>query len=94
MDIALLKVKTDVIRALENQEVTIPVLLDLSAAFNTINHDTLLSRGPILFTLYMVPLGFICRSNEHELHLYTDDTQIYITFKPGEPNFKSDCMPG
>ena len=40
----LLKVKMDVIRALENQEVTCLVLLNLSAAFNTIDHDALLSR--------------------------------------------------
>ena len=41
---ALLKVKTDVTRAFENQAVAYPILLDLSAAFNTINHDILLSR--------------------------------------------------
>ena len=41
---ALLKVKTDVIRALENQEVACLILLDLSAAFDTIDHNTLLKR--------------------------------------------------
>ena len=39
---ALLKVKTNVIRALENQEVACLILLDLSAAFDTIDHNILL----------------------------------------------------
>ena len=41
---ALLKVKSDVIGALEKQEVACLVLLDLSTAFNTIEHDILLGR--------------------------------------------------
>ena len=44
METALLKVKTDVIRVLENQEVACLILLDLSVAFDTIDHDILLSR--------------------------------------------------
>ena len=41
---ALLKVKSDIIGALEKQEVACLILLDLSAAFNTIDHDILLGR--------------------------------------------------
>ena len=41
---ALLKVKSDVIGALEKQEVACLILLDLSTAFNTIDHDILLGR--------------------------------------------------
>ena len=127
MATALLKVKTDVIKALENQQVACLVLLDLSSAFDTTDHDTLLSRmetqfavtgatlnwfrlyltnrikavvigdhlsdgskltpipltsgtlqgsvlGPILFMLYMVPLGDLCRKNGIEFHFYVDDT--------------------
>ena len=44
METALLKVKTNVIRALENQEVACLILLDLSTAFDTIDHNTLLRR--------------------------------------------------
>ena len=41
METALLKVKTDIIRALKNQEVACLILLDLCTAFNTIDHNTL-----------------------------------------------------
>ena len=105
---ALLKVKTDLLSAIDNKEVTCLILLDLSAAFNTVNHTILLNRleycfgvggtalswigsyltgrtqkvvidgcepeaaeltqgvpqgsvlGPVLFTLYTLPLGDIC----------------------------------
>ena len=41
---ALLKVKSDLLHALDKQEVTCLVLLDLSAAFDTVDHDLLLNR--------------------------------------------------
>ena len=39
---ALLKVKTDLLTALDNQEVSCLILLDLSAAFDTVSHKLLL----------------------------------------------------
>ena len=145
METALLKVKTDVIRALEDQEVACLILLDLSAAFNTIDHNILLRRletrfavtdtalnllrsyltnrtqavtvgdpllegsrsafvqlmsgiaqgsilGPILFTIYTAPIGNICRNNHIEFHLYADNTQLYLSFKPSILNSKLDCI--
>ena len=141
---ALLKVKTNVTRAFENQVVACLILMDLLAAFDTINNNILLSRletrfvvtgvtlnwlrsyltertqaivigdplsegsrsafvslnsgilqgsvlGPILFTIYTALIGDICRKNQIEFHLYADDTQIYLSFKPSIPNSKSDC---
>jgi hypothetical protein len=41
---ALLKVQNDILCSLDKQGVTVLVLLDLSAAFDTIDHSTLLSR--------------------------------------------------
>lgn len=40
---ALLKFKNDLLMAMNKQQVTLPVLLDLSSAFDTLNHDTLLN---------------------------------------------------
>ena len=48
--------------------------------------------GPILFMLYTVPLGDICHRNRIEFHLYADDTQIYMTFKPSVPVAKEECI--
>ena len=36
--------------------------------------------GPILFVLYTSPIGNIVRSYDINFHLYTDDSQLYITF--------------
>ena len=38
--------------------------------------------GPILFTLYTTPLGAIAWKYQLNFHLYADDTQLCIGFKP------------
>ena len=137
---ALLRVQNDLLLAVDESGGAILVLLDLSAAFDTIDHTTLLNLlrdrfgihesalewiksylsdreqcvlingetssklklsfgvpqgsvlGPILFTIYTTPLGDIVRKHGLTFHLYADDTQIYIAFKPFDDCSKSEAL--
>ena len=46
---ALLKVTNDILLNMNDQRVTLLLLLDLSAAFGTVDHDTLLHRLQFIF---------------------------------------------
>ena len=126
---ALLKITNDLLLSSDSGHLNILILLDLTAAFNTINHSILLSRlkssahitgtavtwiqsyltdrhqfisvnnctsttvpllqgvpqgsvlGPLLFILYMLPLGKIIHHYGLQFHCYADDIQLYISTK-------------
>ena len=47
--------------------------------------------GPLLFLLYMSPLGDLCRESGVEFQGYADDTQNWLSFIPGQVGSHELC---
>ena len=48
--------------------------------------------GPILFTMYMAPVGDILREHDISHHFYADDTQIYVFFDVKDSEYACDKL--
>jgi len=69
---ALLRVKSDILSAIDNQRAVFLVLLDLSAAFDTIDHDCLLNRLSDIFGI----TGNVCKWFSSYLHNRTNRVKV------------------
>ena len=127
---ALLKVVNDLVCDIDKGNISFLTKLDLSAAFDTIDHDILFTRlsstfgikdhalnllktyllnrnqkikinehysseipiefgvpqgsvlGPLIFAMYIYPIGEVINRDVFRYHQYADDTQLYTSCKP------------
>ena len=48
--------------------------------------------GPLKLCIYMLPIGLIMRHHDIDFHIYSDDTQLYVSFDLSNPNVARDRL--
>jgi hypothetical protein len=132
METALIRITDDLLSAMDNSKLVMLILLDQSAAFDTVDQGMLLHRledsygitgsalkwltsyfkdrkqavlisgqqsepkdletgfpqgsvlGPFKYPSYTSPLFDIAKKYDISMHMYADDTQVYVCFEPGK----------
>ena len=77
---ALLKVKNDLLMNMDKQHVTLLVLLDLSAAFDTVDHNVLLNRLSFDFGISGIALSWFESYLSHRRQRVTIEGNVSHTF--------------
>ena len=71
----MVKVQSDILTSIDQHGIVILILLDLSAAFDTIDHDALFSRMESTVGITGPTLEWLCSCfSDHTLRVQIDDS--------------------